>query len=236
MSSCDILAIGAHPDDVEVGCAGVLADCTKRGKKSGIVVLTAGEMGTGGTSDIRAAEIREGARIMGSDVLATFDWGDTRLEDSYEKRLVLAQIIRDARPSIILSPWPHVGHGRNQSHPDHVACGVISINAAHLASLKKADLNGEPHLATRIFHYFLAPGVNPDFVVDITGSFDDYLAALSAHRSQFLNPEKSRHYIELLTARARSYGLMAGCLYGQGFKSAEMLRVTDILDLVKPRE
>ena len=86
-----------------------------------------------------------------------------------------------------------------------------------------------------MFHYFLPPGVNPDFVVDITPWFDTYLEAMSAHRSQFLNPEKKLDYIELLTARARSYGLMAGCKYGQGFKSAEMIRVPDIMNLAQTR-
>ncbi|MEK7774489.1 MAG: bacillithiol biosynthesis deacetylase BshB1 [Candidatus Zixiibacteriota bacterium] len=234
-SRYDILAVGAHPDDVEVGCAGVIADCTHRGYRSGLVVLTQGEMGTGGTSEIRSGEIREAARIMGAEVLATFDWGDTRLEDSYDKRQALAEVIRRAQPKVILCPWPHVGHGRNQSHPDHVATGVIAVNAAHLASLKKADVTGEPHMVTRIFHYFLPPGVNPDFVVDITPWFDTYIAALSAHRSQFLNPEKKLDYIELLTARARSYGLMIGCKYGQGFKSAEMIRVLDIMNLAQTR-
>ncbi len=186
----DLISIGAHPDDVEVGAGGVLIDAARRGYRCGLVILTQGEMGTGGTPEIRAQEVRDAADILGADILATFDWGDTRLEDSYDHRLDLARVIRAARPKIILAPYPHVGHGRRQSHPDHVAAGVISINATNLAALRKVDLPGEPHLVTRIFHYFLPPQVYPNFVVDITPHFEQWIEALSAHRSQFLNPEK----------------------------------------------
>lgn len=227
----DLLSIGAHPDDVEVGTGGVLIDLAKRGYKCGLVILTRGEMGTGGNAEIRAAEVEKAAHILGADIVATFDWGDTRLADSYDKRLQLAQIIRQCRPRIILAPYPQVGHGRRQSHPDHVAAGLIAINAASLASLKKIDLPGEPHLVTRILHYFLPPGVTPNFVVDITPHFERWLEALSAHKSQFMNPEKSRDYIESLTAMARSFGIQARCKYGQGFYATEPPLIKDIMTL-----
>lgn len=229
----DLISIGAHPDDIEVGTGGVLIDLKKRGYKCGIVILTRGEMGTGGTAEIRAKEIEEAAGILGADILATFDWGDTRLEDSYDHRLEVARIIRAARPKIILCPYPHVGHGRRQSHPDHVASGVIGINATNLAALKKVDLPGEPHLVTRIFNYFLPPQVYPNFVVDITPHFDQWIEALSAHRSQFLNPEKSRDYIESLTTMALSFGMQARCKYGQGFYAVEPIVVGDIMTLAE---
>jgi len=227
----DLLSVGAHPDDVEVGTGGVLIDLHSRGYRCGIAILTQGEMGTGGTPEIRSREIETAAGILGADIVATFDWGDTRLEDSYEKRVKLAEVIRACRPRILLAPYPHVGHGRRQSHPDHVAAGIIAINAAHLASLKKVDVSGEPHLVTRIFHYFLPPGVTPNFVVDITPHFDRWIQALSAHESQFLNPEKSRDYIESLTAMARSFGIQARCKYGQGFYAVEPVLVSDIMVL-----
>ena len=86
----DLLSVGAHPDDVEVGTGGVLIDQQKRGKKTGIVILTEGEMGTGGTAEIRIQEIKDAASVMGTDVIKVFNWGDTKLEDSYDKRLELA--------------------------------------------------------------------------------------------------------------------------------------------------
>jgi bacillithiol biosynthesis deacetylase BshB1 len=228
----DLISVGAHPDDVEVGSGGVLIDLTRRGYRCGIVILTLGEMGTGGTAEIRAREVERAAQILGVDILERFDWGDTRLEDSYDHRLALAAIIRRTRPRVILAPYPHVGHGRRQSHPDHVAAGLIAINAANLASLKKVDLPGEPHLVTRIFHYFLPPGVHPNFVVDITPHFERWIEALSAHESQFLNPEKSRDYIESLTSMARSFGLQARCKYAQGFYAVEPIAIRNIMTLV----
>lgn len=229
----DLISIGAHPDDVEVGTGGVLIGLNKNGYKTGIVYLTAGEMGTGGTPEIRAEEALNAARLMGSDLIHTYDWGDTRLFDSYEKRIELAMLIRRHKPSIILAPYPHVGHGKRQSHPDHVAAGQIVINAANYATLKKMPIPGEPHSVKRIFHYFLPPGLSPSFIVDITEQFERWLDALKCHQSQFLNPEKSRDYIWSLESMARSFGQQAGCKYGQGFYHVEPIRIVDLFDLVK---
>ena len=232
----DLLSVGAHPDDIEVGTGGVLIDLHKRGYKCGVVILTEGEMGTGGTAEVRAEEVRQAADILGVNIVRMFDWGDTRLQDSYDNRLALAEIIRATKPRIVLTPYPHVGHGRRQSHPDHVAAGIITINAVHLASLKKADLPGDPHLVTRIFHYFLPPKVQPNFIIDITAHFEQWIEALSAHRSQFLNPEKSKNYIESLIATARSFGLLGRCQYGQGFYAVEPILVGDIMTLAASDE
>ncbi len=231
----DLLSVGAHPDDVEVGTGGVLIGLNESGYRCGVVILTQGEMGTGGTAEIRSKELHAAARVLQADIVKVFDWGDTKLEDSYDKRLALAQVIRDTRPQIVLAPYPHVGHGRRQSHPDHVASGVIAINAANLAALRKAELTGEPHLVSRIFHYFLPPGVTPNFVVNITPQFERWLDALRAHESQFLNPDKSRDYIESIAAYARSFGQQSGCKYGHGFYAVEPILVDDIMTLVEPR-
>jgi bacillithiol biosynthesis deacetylase BshB1 len=232
----DLLAVGAHPDDVEVGAGGVLADQAQRGRTCAIVVLTRGELGTGGDSDTRAREIEAAAHVLGADVVRTFDWRDSQLADTYQHRLELAAVIRQTRPRVLLAPYPRVGHGRRQSHPDHVAAGLLAVNAVHLAALKKADLPGEPHLVTRLFHYFLPPGVMPDFVVDISDHFEKWITALSAHQSQFLNPEKSKDYLDSLTAMARSFGLMARCRYGQGFATIETVQIKDIMALVEGQD
>lgn len=232
----DLLSVGAHPDDIEVGTGGVLINCVKRGYKCGVVILTEGEMGTGGTAEVRAREVRQAADLLGVDIVRTFDWGDTRLEDSYEHRRALAAVIRQTRPRMVLCPYPHVGHGRRQSHPDHVASGIITINAVHLASLQKADVPGDPHVVTRILHYFLPHGITPTLVVDITDHFDLWIEALKTHQSQFLNPEKSKDYIDSLTAMARSFGIQARCRYGQGFVSVEPLQIKDIMNLVADQD
>jgi bacillithiol biosynthesis deacetylase BshB1 len=203
------------------------------GYRTGIVYLTAGEMGTGGTAEIRAEESRKAAEVIGSSLIETYDWGDCQLFDSYERRLELAALLRRYRPKIILAPYPHVGHGKRQSHPDHVAAGQIAVNAVNYATLKKLPIEGEPHRVERVFHYFLPPGMAPNFVVDISDHFDRWIEALKCHKSQFLNPEKSRDYIWSLESMARAFGAQAGCRYGQGFYNVEPMKIIDLFDLVK---
>jgi bacillithiol biosynthesis deacetylase BshB1 len=233
MTTYDLISIGAHPDDVEVGSGGVLIKLAQTGRKIGIIYLTAGEMGTGGDAETRRQEAQAAADKMGADLLRTYDWGDTALADTYERRLALAADLRRFRPAITLCPSPWIGHGRRQSHADHVACGQIVINAANLASLKKVRVEGEPYRVRQLFHYFLPPGMNPHFVVDITNQFDAWIEALKCHRSQFLNPEKSRDYIWALESIARSFGMMAGVKYGQGFAADQILLIDDPFDLAK---
>jgi bacillithiol biosynthesis deacetylase BshB1 len=231
--SYDLLSIGAHPDDVEVGTGGVLVKQARQSRRTGIIYLTAGEMGTGGDIEIRKREAEQAAQKMGAELLVTYDWGDTSLADTYENRLALAADIRTYRPQIILCPYPRVGHGRRQSHADHVACGQITINAALLAGLRKADIPGEPFQVGRIFHYFLPPGVLPDFVVDITDSFDDWIEALKCHESQFLNRRKSRDYLWHLESLARQFGFLAGVKYAQGFCADQTIVVGDLFPLAE---
>jgi len=229
----DVISIGAHPDDVEVGSGGVLIKLARQGYKTGIIYLTAGEMGTGGDVATRSHEAGEAAVQMGADLLKTYDWGDTALADTYERRLELAADIRRYRPKIILCPAPFIGHGRRQSHADHVASGQLAINAANLAGLKKVPIEGEAFKVSRIFYFFLPPGMMPDFVVDIGDEFDAWIEALKCHRSQFLNPEKRPDYIGTLESYARYYGIMAGIQYGQGFKADQTPLVQDIFDLAR---
>jgi len=230
----DILAIGAHPDDVEVGVGGVLIRMKESGYRTGIVYLTQGEMGTGGTAQIRKKEAEQAAKIMGADLLERFNLGDTRVFDTYENRSLVARVLRKYRPTIVLAPhWD--GHtGRRQSHADHVATGRMVLNAANLARLKKFDRRSEPHEVRAIFHYFLPVGVNPTFVVDITDYYDRWIEALKAHRSQFLNPEKTRDYLWSLETMARSFGSLIGVKYGQGFAASTPLTVADLFAITGP--
>jgi len=228
----DLLAFGAHPDDVEVGCGGLLIKLQKRGYKTGIVILTQGEMGTGGTSELRKQEVIRAAEIMGTDLLAHLDMGDCRLEDNFDSRLIAARYIRRHRPRLVLAPWWTGGHGKKASHPDHIACGRIAINAANYATLKKLPLEDRPHTIGGLYHYFLPPEVSPTFVVDITEEFDGWIKALSAHESQFLNPEKNRDYLWFLESMARGFGGQIGVKYGQGYAIGEPLRIDDPFCLV----
>ncbi|MCH7877718.1 MAG: bacillithiol biosynthesis deacetylase BshB1 [candidate division Zixibacteria bacterium] len=229
----DVLAIGAHPDDVEVGCGGTLCRLVAQGHSAAITFLTEGEMGTGGNIEIRRQEARDAAKIMGVYLSPPYDWGDTQLTDTYQRRVEIAQLIRRIRPKILLCPYPQIATGRRQSHPDHVATGVICLNAVNIAALKKLESELEPHRVMRVFHYFLPQAVSPSFVVDITDYYERWMDSLKAHRSQFQNPDKDGDYLFYLETMSRAYGQMARCKYGQGFYSAEPVAIDDLLDLVK---
>ena len=138
----DVFSIGAHPDDVEVGTGGVLCKLHDLGYKVGIIYLTEGEMGTGGTVAIRRKEADHAAKLMGADIVKRFNWGDTKLMDTYEHRVQIARLIRRHKPRLIFAPHWEGFTGRRQSHPDHLATGRIVMNAANLASLVKL---GGPH-------------------------------------------------------------------------------------------
>ncbi len=228
----DLMAIGAHPDDVEVGCGGLLIKMADRGYSTGLVYLTRGEMGTGGTPEIRRQEAEEAAAIMGASILATFDFGDCQVADNYEARLQVAQIVRRHRPRIVLAPYWQGGHGKRQGHPDHLAAGLIAINAANYATFKKLPIPEPVYRIGAMYHYFLPPEVSPTFVVDITAQFERWMAALKAHRSQFLNPEKDRDYLWSLESMARAAGHLVGVKYGQAFAIGEPLKIEDIFCLV----
>lgn len=229
----DVISVGAHPDDVEVGTGGVLCKLHDLGYKTGIIYLTEGEMGTGGNRAIRKREGEKAAAIMGADIVKRFNWGDTRLTDTYDRRVQIARLIRCFKPRIIFAPHWEGFTGRRQSHPDHLATGRIVMNAANLASLVKLRGPHEPHRIGALYHFFAPSGVNPSFVVDITEQFDRWMEALSAHKSQFLNPNKSRDYLWSLETMARAAGFRIGVRYGQGFVSAEPLRINDPMTLIQ---
>jgi N-acetylglucosamine malate deacetylase 1 len=228
----DLLAFGAHPDDVEVGCGGLLIKLQKRGYKTGIVILTQGEMGTGGTPEIRRQEVSEAAAVMGTEVLGHLDLGDCKVEDNYQSRLIAATYIRRCKPRLVLAPWPMGGHGKRASHPDHIACGKIVVNAVNYSALRKLPVDEPPHIIGGLFHYFLPPEVAPTFIVDITKEFEAWIKALSAHRSQFLNPEKNSDYLWFLESMARGYGGQIGAKYGLGYAIGEPLKIEDPFCLV----
>jgi bacillithiol biosynthesis deacetylase BshB1 len=224
----DVISVGAHPDDVEVGTGGVLAKLKKTGYRAGIVYLTRGEMGTGGSPEVREDEARRAAEIMGADILETFDWGDTKLVDKPEYRYHLAHVFRKYKPKLVLAPWPEIGHGKRQCHPDHVAAGQLVMNSVYYASFRRLPIEGDVHAVKNILYYFLPFDVSPTIIVDISDEFEEWMGALKAHKSQFLNPEKSMDYMWHLESLGRSYGMMVGAKYGHGFRNREPLRIDDL--------
>jgi len=226
----DALAIVAHRDDAEQTCGGTLLKLAESGHTTGILDLTAGEMGTRGSADERAREAAEAARILQVGWRENLGLPDARLENTWENRLQVAARIRQLRPQVVFLPY---WEGR---HPDHCAAGRLGYEACFLAGLKKLPLEGEPHRPRKIIYSTLYADVRPSFVVDVTNQFERRLEALLAYHSQYddqaegsgLFPSQAdvRARVEAL---ARFYGMMVGVKYGEPFLLKEVLLVSDPL-------
>ncbi len=233
----DLLAFGPHPDDADIGCGGMLRKMKALGHTTGIIDMTTGDMGWG-SPELRVKENAEAARILQLDVRENLDLGDCRIEDTFENRCTVAAVIRRHRPQIVFAPYYNLPIGRGLGHNDHYKTGQIVANAFNLAHLRKAPITGEPHQARAIYFFFLPPGTLATFVVDITDYFDDWVAALDAHQSQFHNADRPRpggapSVREVFESYARYWGWQIGVKYGQAYLSTGPLHVGDPMMLVK---
>lgn len=202
-----LLAFGAHPDDIEFGCGGVLLEAASAGAQITLVVGSRGESGTNGTPEVRTAECAAAARQLGAELRFLTLGGDGQIEASREHALLLAGEIRRARPGIVLAPTLTA----NQ-HPDHVAIGAMARDAARLARFGglEALRTWDPHTIEHLLGYAVAPSAEPPgergLWVDVSPVLADWEALMRCHASQL----KTRHYVELQVARARARGLEAG--------------------------
>ena len=226
----DILAIAAHRDDVEQTCGGTLLKMAERGRRTAILDLTQGEMGTRGTVEDRAREADEAARILKVSRRQALDIPDGRVENTYENRLKVARVIRDLRPRVLILPYWQA------RHPDHAIASLLGYEAAFLAGLAKLDLGAPPHRPYKIIYASLYADVRPTFVVDISGQFDTRFAALMAYRSQYQDQEQGSRLFpreaeirERVAAMAGFYGLLAGVRYAEPFVQKEVGLVDDLL-------
>ncbi len=228
--SLDILAIAAHPDDVEQTCGGTLIKMAERGYRTGILDLTAGDMGTRGTPELRMEEAAEAAKILLVSHRENMRFPDARLENTISARMSLAVKIRELRPrSVILPYW----EGR---HPDHYRASELGYEACFLAGLRKLDEYSEPHRPFKIIYSSLYANVTPSFVVDISAQFERRMAALLAYRSQYgssgegadLFPQEGE-IRERLGAVARFYGNLVGVKYAEPFVVKEAMLVDDVV-------
>ena len=225
----DILAIAAHPDDVEQTCGGTLIAMAEKGYRTGVLDLTAGEMGTRGSSAQRLEEAARAAEILLLTRRENARLPDARLENTMEARLRVADWIRDFRPRIVILPY---WEGR---HPDHYRASEIGAEACFFAGLKKLDLAGEPHRPSKVLYASIYADVRPSFVVDISAQWGRREESLFCYRSQYgaqgegdnLFPAQ-RAVLERLTVAPRFYGLMIDAAYGEPFVVKEMMRVDDI--------
>ena len=241
----DALAIAAHRDDVEQTCGGTLLKMAQKGRRTGILDLTQGEMGTRGSADDRAREAAEAARLLQVTWREALDIPDGRVENTWPNRLKIAAAIRRTRPRVVILPY---WKGR---HPDHYTCSTLGYEASFLAGLRKLEIAKRlreegirteladdlaPHRPFKIVYATLYYGVRPTFVVDISEQFEGRLAALMAYKSQFADQQEGRDifpaYDEIrdrIHSMARFYGMMAGVKYAEPFLQKEVGLVEDLL-------
>jgi N-acetylglucosamine malate deacetylase 1 len=228
--SLDILAVAAHRDDVEQTCSGTMVKAAQRGQRTGILDLTQGEMGTRGTAEDRAREAADAAKILGAVWRQALDIPDGRVENTWENRLKVAQVIRETRPRVVILPY---WKGR---HPDHYTCSILGYEACFLAGLAKLDVSGAPHRPYKILYATLYYDVRPTFVVDISSQFEQKLASIFAYKSQFSDQEAGKDLFpahDKIRARvesmARFYGALGGVTYAEPFLQKEVGLVEDLL-------
>ncbi len=231
----DVLAIGAHPDDVELGCGGTLALLAKRGRRVGILHLTRGEAGTRGTPEERRGEAERAGAALGAAVVELLDCGDGGLRTGGEEEEALIAVLRRLRPELVLGPPPA------DRHPDHDRAYRLVKAACFYAGLAKRGRPGAegPHRPAAVFHYMQHDPFEPAFVVDVTETWEKKLEALACYGSQLHQPgsgaERSEpqtlisspEYRLAVDGRARHYGILIGAGYGEPFGSRLPLAVAD---------
>jgi bacillithiol biosynthesis deacetylase BshB1 len=230
----DVLAIAAHPDDVELTCGGTLIKMARAGYRTGILDLTAGETGTRGSRELRAQEAANAARGMGVVERANAGLPDAHLHNTDDSRRTVVRWLRHFHPRTVILPFPR---GR---HPDHIAASELGRDACYLAGLKNYDAEGEPHRPEKIL-YALAyreDPVKPTFVVDISAEFEAKMAAIRCYASQFEGAKAAgeifptgQNLYELVKIHSAHYGSLIRSAYGEPFMSHETVRVDDVVTM-----
>ncbi|WP_108868242.1 bacillithiol biosynthesis deacetylase BshB1 [Aquimarina aquimarini] len=235
----DILAIGAHPDDVELSCSGTLSKEIAAGKKAGILDLTRGELGTRGTPEIRDQEAKKAAEILGVDVRENLGFKDGFFTNDQHHQLEIIKILRKYKPDIVLC------NAITDRHIDHGKGSKLTSDSCFLSGLKKIEtsLNGiaqEPWRPEHVYHYIQWMNIEPDFVVDISNHIDKKVESVMAYTSQFYNidseepstPISSRNFLDSITYRAADLGRIIGVSYAEGFTVERSVAVNSIFDLI----
>lgn len=235
----DILAFGAHPDDVELGCGGTIAKEISLGKKVGIIDLTRGELGTRGSVAIRNQESANAARILGVSVRENLDMRDGFFVNDETHQLEIIKMIRKYQPKIVLC------NAFDDRHIDHGKGSKLVSDACFLSGLMKIKTeyegnNQEVWRPKLVYHYIQWKNLIPDFVVDISGFNDKRLAAILAYESQFYNsnsnepetPIATKNFMESLNYRVQDFGRLIGTDYAEGFMVERYLAVNSLEDLM----
>ncbi|MFN8310242.1 MAG: bacillithiol biosynthesis deacetylase BshB1 [Chitinophagales bacterium] len=234
----DILAIGAHPDDVELGCAGTLLKHIHKGYTAAVLDLTRGELGTRGNPELRLQESATAAKILGIANRSNAGFKDGFFQNDEAHRLELIRYIRFYQPAVVLA------NALSDRHPDHGMAARLVNDAIFLSGLPKIETfwNGEKQKAHRpknCYHYVQAREVPVQLVVDITDFMETKVAAIMAYQSQFHNPDSaepdtfisSPEFMEFVKARASHFGVPAGYRYAEGFSASHYMGIPDLLKI-----
>jgi N-acetylglucosamine malate deacetylase 1 len=224
-----ILAVGAHPDDIEFGCGGILLAQAERGSAISLCICSRGEAGTNGSPDEREAEARKAAKLLGATIEFLNLGGDCRLKISAANQLAIARVIRKLRPGVLLSPT-----SAGDQHPDHVVVSQLCRNAARLARYGGLeDLRDLPaHAIKHHLEYAITPGADPPndgtkLLLDLGAHFERWVELMECHATQL----RTRRYVELQTARARLLGLTTGVEYAQALYPVADFLIEDLAAL-----
>jgi len=240
----DILAIGVHPDDVELSCSGTLLGQIAAGKTVGLLDLTRGELGTRGTAEIRDKEAANAAKMMGAAFRKNLRMADGFFAYNQENLLKIIEVIREHQPDIVLA------NALDDRHPDHGRAAKLTADACFYSGLVKVETRNEQqelHERWRpkaLYHYIQDRNLKPDFVVDIAPYIDRKIELILAFRSQFhipgdqefakelSSPISGKQFFDFLRAKAQSYGREAGLDYAEGFNVARVPGVKNLFDLI----
>jgi len=234
MNNVDLLAIAAHRDDVELTCGGTLAKAVQAGHRVGIVDLTQGETGTRGDAATRAAEAERAAKTLGVHVRLNAGLRDAYLANDEPSRRRLVELIRVARPRVVILPF---SIGR---HPDHRIAAELGRDACYLAGLVKYDAPGDPHRPFKVLHAlaYREDPVKPTFVVDISDCFELKMQAIRCYASQFEGAKAAgeifttgRDLYELIRIQSAHYGSLIRTAYGEPYFCHETMEVQDVVKL-----
>jgi bacillithiol biosynthesis deacetylase BshB1 len=236
----DILAFGAHPDDVELSCSGVLAKEISKGKKVGIIDLTQGEMGTRGSKEIRALEAENAAKILGAEIRENLEFRDAFIVNDEAHQLKVIEIIRKYQPDIVFC------NAVEDRHIDHGKASELVSHACFLSGLRKLEtkFNNTVQSAWRpkqVLHYIQWKEIKPDVVIDITGFMNTKQKVVLAYESQFYTENKkgepetpisSSNFLESVTYRAQNLGRLIGTEHAEGFTLEKYAAINSVFDLI----
>lgn len=223
MRPVDVVAFGAHPDDVELGCGGTIGKLVEQGYRVGVIDLTEGELGSRGSVSLRREETRKATEILGIHERTNLGLPDGRIENSAENQRKLIAAVRHLRPSIVLVGAPET------RHPDHADATRLCTSALFYSGLRKIETDSEPWRPAHILHYMQALDFQPTLVVDVSSAWKTKVAAVRAYASQFHNPDytpaedepetfvSDPGFLAFIESRARALGYRVGAEYGEGF-------------------